>query len=86
MSLAELIPVVRLLSRDEQVELKRFLESELCDHNVPGSEAATPAQGSELLKQLVVAAPLQRDPVEITPDGLRALEQLLSEAGAKNHT
>ena len=80
MSLAELMPALRSLTREEQVELKQFLDSELSGQQTSNSDAA---KEEELLRQLVAAAPLYYGPIETNAEGIRALEQVLADARAR---
>jgi hypothetical protein len=74
MSLAEIMPAIRQLSREEQVELVRVLTAELSA--VPPSPADRDA---ELLQQLVAAAPCQLDRPWAGPVPVETLRQLLAD-------
>lgn len=56
MSLAELMPAVRSLTRDEKVELKRLLDSELTNQAFTTEDTTDNQRDRELLRQLAVAA------------------------------
>jgi hypothetical protein len=56
MSLAELMPAVRSLTRNEKVELKRLLDSELAHQETTSGHATGNNREQELLRQLAVAA------------------------------
>jgi hypothetical protein len=83
MSLAELMPALKALSRDEQVKLKLYLESELAKPEATHASGPYLDPESDLYKQFVAAASLYEGPVETTAEGIRALEQVLAEARAK---
>jgi hypothetical protein len=56
MSLAELMPAVRSLTRDEKAELKRLLDSELSNQEISSEDATDDQRDRELLRQLAIAA------------------------------
>ena len=80
MSLIDLMPAVRTLKRDEQMKLKLYLESALsersCTDDVPHSN---------LIDQLIAAAPHQLQRIEPTAEGIAVLEQIVAEGRAINH-
>ena len=74
MSLAEIMPAVRKLPREEQLELLRVLSAELlAGHPFPGDRDA------DLLQQLAAAAPCQLDRPWAGPVPVAALRQLLAD-------
>ena len=83
MSLAELIPAVRSLSRDEKLELRRILDTDLAAQVSPESNAPEAHLNEELLREFTAAALLYQPPVEVTAEGIGVLEQLLAEARAE---
>lgn len=73
MSLAELLPAVQALPRDEQAQLLHWLRDELGRADVPAND-----REAALLAQLVAAAPLQFDRPEVGPEAVAALQELLA--------
>jgi hypothetical protein len=73
MSLAEILPAVRTLPREEQIQLLHCLVEEL---GRPGSLA--PSRESQLLEQLAAAAPHQLDRPEFAPEAAVVLQELLA--------
>jgi hypothetical protein len=72
MSLAEILPAVRMLPREEQIQLLHCLVDEL---GRPGSLA--PSRESELLEQLAAAASHQLNRPEFAPGAAVVLQELL---------
>jgi hypothetical protein len=83
MSLAELIPALRSLSRDEQLELKLFLDSELAKPQETNATGPCLDPESDLGKQFIAAATLYRERVEVAPEGIAVLQQLLADLQTK---
>jgi hypothetical protein len=73
MSLAEILPAVRLLPREEKMELVRVLSAELL---IPLTSEAD--RDRELLEQLVAAAPHQFHRPDFGPEAVAVLEELLA--------
>jgi hypothetical protein len=74
MSLADILPAVRSLPRDEQTQLMHWLVEELAR---PDEDDIN--RRAELLAQLVAAAPHQFDRPEFGPEAAAVLEQVLAE-------
>ena len=74
MSLAEILPAVRELSREDQLELVRVLTSDLSS-----AQPSSADRDAELLQQLVAAAPCQLDRPWAGPVPVAALQQLLAD-------
>jgi hypothetical protein len=74
MSLAEILPAVRSLPRDEQTQLVHWLVEELAR---PDEQEIN--RRAELLAQLVAAAPHQLDRPDFRPGAAAVLEQVLAE-------
>jgi hypothetical protein len=77
MSLADLLPVVRSLSADEQDQLLQWLSDEKSRREVVANH------DDVLIAQLIAAAPFQPYRPECGPEAVAALEQLLAEHRAE---
>ena len=78
MSLAEIMPIVRSLSRKEQIELVRLLASDLDQ-----AETSTTPADSELFEQLAIAAQFDFPRPGESYEAAAILSQLLETRDAK---
>jgi hypothetical protein len=84
MSLAELMPAVQSLSRNEKAELKRLLDSELAIQGVQGVQVPRDEDEGELLRRLAAAAQIDIPRPGESYEAAAILRQFLESENSKN--